>query len=246
MTTSTFPTSRPAADRTRQRRPALLGAVGAVLLALGGIAAAAAIGLIAIFGTSGTLDSGRHRLASTGTALVTDVSHLQNTRGVGTLTGWPTLHVTAEAGTTRGVFVGIGPAEAVDRYLSGAATDQITDLRLHPFAVTTTPHPGAAVVAPPTAAGFWVASSSSTSDAGSEADLTWQVRDGDFRLVVMNADGGSNVSAVARAQVSLPDAFPISLLVLAGSVLVIAVGSVLLVLAIRRSRVTARRGGAAA
>jgi hypothetical protein len=242
MTTSTFRTARPAADRSRQRGPVLLGAVGAVLLVLGGIAAAAAIGLIAVFGTNGTLDSGRHRIAGTGTALVTDVSHLQNTRGVGVLTGWPRLHVTAEAPTKAGTFVGIGPAEAVDRYLSGAATDRVTDLRLRPFAITTAPHPGAPVASPPVAQRFWVASASSSSAADPVADLTWQVRDGDFRMVVMNADGASNVSSVARVQVTLPNAFPISLLVLVGSVLVFAVGSVLLVLAIRRSRVTARRG----
>jgi hypothetical protein len=243
MTTHGATTAQPPPHATgapprRRRRggPVLLGAIGAVVVALGGIAAAAAVGLLAVFGSAGALDSGEHPVSGTGAALVSDVSHIQNTRGVGPVTGWPSLRVTAHPAAVGDVFVGIAPADAVDRYLAGVATDRVTDLTLRPFRLTVAPRAGAAIAAKPADQGFWVATATSDAASGTPAELTWQVRDGDYRLVVMNADGASQVSARARVALHLPHAFAGSLALLGGALGVIVIGSGLVVVAAIGSR----------
>ncbi len=87
------------------------------------------------------------------------------------------------------VFVGIGPAEDVGAYLSGAARDEVRDVdgrRLRYREV-----PGGLEVTPPTDLGFWVASASGS---GTQ-ELTWEVASGDWVAVLMNADGSPGILA---------------------------------------------------
>jgi hypothetical protein len=62
------------------------------------------------------------------------------------------------------------------------------------------------------------------------------VQDGDYRLVVMSADGGAGLTSVAEVQLELPNAFPLSLSVLVGSGVVAALGAGLVTVAITRRR----------
>jgi hypothetical protein len=216
-------TTLPAVGRARHVLAEVVA--GLVLVVIGGLAAAGAIGLLAAFGTSSRVDSGAQQLSSSSRALVSDVTTVQNTRGVSTLTGRPVLQLTAAAGPgSPAVFIGIGPASAVDRYLRGAAVDEVTDLTVEPFDLTVQRHAGAAAPASPAAQTFWVASGSSPTTA----DLTWQVQDGDYRLVVMNADGSAGVRPLSQLRLTLPHAFPISLAVLTGAALAVLAGGALL------------------
>ncbi len=226
-----------ATSRKRQtRRGTAAIALGTILIVVGGLAAAASIALIALFGTAGRLDSGPHQIASSGAAVVSDVSKIQNTRGVGAVTGWPALHLSAGGGNASGIFVGIGRSDDVDRYLAGVAVDQVTDLNLRPFELTVTRKPGSASVLAPSQQHFWVASATS----GSLAELTWRVTDGSYRMVIMNADGSSNLITQAQVQIVLPNAFPLSVAALSVGVLIIGAGIVVLVVGVRRER---RRDG---
>jgi hypothetical protein len=238
MSVTTTPTTPgrpgPVGPPRRSGRRTVLAVIGALMIAVAAFAGAASIGLIAAFGTHGSLDTGYHTVSGSGAALVTDVATLQNTRAVSEVTGDPTLRLHARTDHGAPVFVGIGPADAVDRYLAGTATDQVTDLRLHPFAVTTTHHGGAPTVAAPARQTFWVASAVSTSDAP-DVDLSWRMQDGDYRFVVMNADGSSDVAALTRIQLTLPAAFPISIAILIGSAVIGVAGTVLVVVAVARA-----------
>ena len=221
--------------RTRSTATTVLAVLGGVLIVVGGLAAASAIGLIAVFGRDGAMDSGTHQVATSASAVVTDVAAIQNTKGVGVLTGWPTLQVTAGGGNADGVFIGIGPAADVDRYLAATAYDQVTSLTVDPFelVVQRTPGQPGSTLAAPTEQDFWVASASSLSTA----ELSWPVQDGDYRLVVMNADGTADLIAQARVQLVLPGAFSISMLALVSGVAVGLIGIALLfAAAIRSSR----------
>ncbi len=68
------------------------------------------------------------------------------------------------------------------------------------------------------------------------ADLTWDIRDGDHRLVIMNADGSAFVDADAELALALDHAFPVGLAVLAGGGLMALVGVVLVVRALTAAR----------
>jgi len=105
----------------------------AVLLLLGGGVAAIGGGvLMALFGTDSTLTSGVHRVSTPTSALVTALDDIKDTNGFGTTVDKPTLRVSIPS-ADHPVFVGIGRAADVDRYLAGAAVDKVTDLEVDPF-----------------------------------------------------------------------------------------------------------------
>jgi len=199
---------------------------------LGGIAATASAAVIVAFGSSGTIESGRNEVSTSTAALVADVATMDNVDGIGGVTGWPTLRMWATSTGPAGVFIGIAPADEVSDYLSGTAIDRVTDFSVSPFHLSVTRQSGAGTATPPGNEDLWVASAASHSIA----DLTWPVQDGDYRIVVMNADGTPGLTSVAQVRLELPNAFPISLGVLIGSGALAAAGIALLTLAITRTR----------
>jgi hypothetical protein len=98
------------------------------------------------------------------------------------------------------VFVGIGPADQVDRYLKGAPIDRVDDLEVEPLSLETTERSGNRAPKPPVSQDFWVAKATGPG----EAAIDWKVRDGDYKLVVMNADGSRGVEADAKFGVDVP------------------------------------------
>ena len=99
-----------------------------------------------------------------------------------------TVRIRSESERT--VFVGIGPAADVDRYLEGIEHDVVTDLdsRGNPEFERTA---GSQPSAPPGIETFWVASASGTG----EQTLEWEPEDGDWRVLVMNDDAARGVSS---------------------------------------------------
>ena len=202
MSTTTSPV---ASRRPRERVAAKV--VGTLLIVLGFLTASAAVALIVVFGTAGRLDSGSHQVAGSGSAVITDIAEIQNTNSVGAITGWPVVAASASGGNASGVFIGIGRSEDVERFLAGVASDRVTDIGFRPFELELSHVPGSTRATPPGAEKFWVASSKSATDA----QLTWRITDGEYRMVIMNADGAPGVITAVRVQLVLPNAFPLSL-----------------------------------
>ena len=90
----------------------------------------------------------------------------------------------------RPVFVGIGSAADVDRYLEGVEHDLVEDLdsRGNPEYARRS---GDAASTPPGGETFWVA----TATGSGEQALDWEPEDGDWRAVVMNEDASRGVSS---------------------------------------------------
>jgi len=137
--------------------------------------------------------------------------------------------VSADPTNGKDVFVGVGPAADVDRYLAGASVDEISDFRLRPFRLETTATPGEAVPANPNDQEFWRVSASST--VGAEID--WKVEPGTFRVVMMNVDSSPGVEANVRLGVKVPFTVPAGITSLVLAVVVGGLGVFLLVLGIR-------------
>ena len=97
------------------------------------------------------------------------------------------------------VFVGIARTDDVDGYLRGVDHAVVTDFDSGPFRADYRDHPGRAVPAPPAQQRFWDAS---VHGAGKQT-LTWDVQDGDWSVVVMNADGTPGVHADVSAGAKL-------------------------------------------
>jgi Domain of unknown function (DUF4389) len=89
------------------------------------------------------------------------------------------------------VFLGIGRAREVERYLRGVEHDEITDLEFDPFTVDYRRITGERPRGAPTGEDFWAASAAG---AGVQT-LTWEAESGEWSVVVMNADGSAGVAA---------------------------------------------------
>ena len=116
------------------------------------------------------------------------------------------------------VFVGIGSAAVVDDYLAGVGHEVATrfDSKASDFRL----HAGGAPSAPPTAEGFWAGQSVG---AGRHT-VTWVPASGDWRVVLMNADGSPGVAAVVAVGARVPDLLWIGVGVLAAGGLLLLIG----------------------
>jgi len=122
------------------------------------------------------------------------------------------------------VFVGIGRSSQVSTYLSGVSYAVIPNLAErdgHDLVGTE----GGAPRTPPGQQDFWIASSEGS---GSQS-MRWPLSNGEWTIVVMNADGSGGISVVGDAGAEVPVLGPIAIfLLIAGGVLgLIAIGLIL-------------------
>jgi hypothetical protein len=137
------------------------------------------------------------------------------------------VRIRADAVSGKPVFVGIGPEAAVDRYLGGVAHAEVEDIEIDPFQVHYRPVSGGPPAQPPLSQDFWVASAAGN---GGQT-LTWEVRDGSWSAVVMNADGSRQVAADLDLGAKLSWLLWVAIGVLIGGVLVLIGSTTLTVMA---------------
>jgi hypothetical protein len=165
----------------------LFGLIGMALL-FGGLALIT-VHLVAR-DDDGFYSSDTEQLHSTGYALTTKEINLDFVEDVpDDLLG--TLRVEAESTTPRPLFIGIGPTDAVDRYLGRVARSELTDWK-HGDAVFTDVA-GGAPRTPPGQQPFWVA----RSQGFGERQVNWDPEAGQWTVVGMNAGGTRDVSVAA-------------------------------------------------
>jgi hypothetical protein len=129
--------------------------------------------------------------------------------------------------STRPVFVGIGPAAAVDSYLANVRREVATrfDAAQSDFRLLR----GGAPAAAPATKHFWAAQT-----VGSATQtLSWSPRNGDWRIVVMNANGSAGVHADLAIGARFPHLLWIGIGVLASGALLLLLGGAGLYAAIR-------------
>jgi hypothetical protein len=98
------------------------------------------------------------------------------------------------------VFVGIARTRDVDAYLRGVSHATVTDVDYSPFTADYRNAAGTGRAAAPATQQIWEASSTGS---GTQT-LSWEVEDGDWSVVVMNADGSRGVHADVTAGASMP------------------------------------------
>jgi hypothetical protein len=207
----------------------VLFVLGGVLLVIGVLAGIGGCALMALFGSNDTLNSGVQQVSTPTRALVSPASSIHDTSGVQTVFGSVRLRITATpAGAGQHIFLGIAPAGAVDRYLSGVSHDVATDVSVDPFRLTLARHGGTATPPPPGSQSFWVAQAS-----GNHPTLTWTVTSGSYRVVVMNTDAAAPVAFAVGLDLTIPHLFAIGIGLLIGGIVLIVIAIVLIVLGAR-------------
>jgi hypothetical protein len=110
------------------------------------------------------------------------------------------VRVKAHSGDGKPVFVGIARTDDVDRYLGSTAHAVLTDVDYDPFRPTYRSAGGKQRPLTPAAQDFWAAKAS----GDGTRTLSWDVEDGDWSVVVMNADGSAGVDAAVSAGAEMP------------------------------------------
>ena len=141
------------------------------------------------------------------------------------------VRIRGESSGDKTLFIGIGPQAEVARYLGTVAHANVQDIDFDPFRVTYLSVSGDAPQAPPTEQSFWAASASGV---GTQT-LTWKVREGDWTVVLMNADGSRGVAADVDLGAKLSFLLWVAIGLLVGGVLV-SVGSAALIVLAARTR----------
>jgi hypothetical protein len=226
------PSVAPADDATTGERRAGGGQIA--LVVVGSIIALLATGLLAAGGTGlvfdqtqrdeqGYLMSSSERY-STGTYAL--VSERVDLYGPGWVPNGLLGTVKLSSDSARPVFVGIGPASDVERYLVNVPRVELRDLG----DVTRARRGGSAAPARPQAQSFWVAR---TAGSGTQT-VRWKARDGDWRAVVMAADGSRGVDAELSVGATFPDLDWLSGGLLAVGAVLLLVGGTLIYLGARK------------
>ena len=210
-------------------RRVVLIVLGVLLLVIGALAAIGGGALMALFGSNNTLSSGVQQVSTPTRALVSPAGSIQGASGAQTVFGSVRLRITATPdGAGHNLFLGIGPASAVNRYLSRVSHDVATDVSVTPFRLTLARQGGTATPPPPGSQSFWVAKAS-----GSHPALTWTVTSGSYRVVVMNTDAAAPVAFAGGLDLTIPHSFAIGIGLLIGGIVVIVIAIVLIVLGAR-------------
>jgi hypothetical protein len=139
------------------------------------------------------------------------------------------VRIRGESPDAKMLFIGVGPEAAVAKYLGSVAHASVEDIDFDPFRVTYLPIAGGAPQGPPTEQRFWAASASGV---GTQT-VTWKVREGDWSVVLMNADGSRSVVADIDVGAKLSFLLWVAIGLLLGGVLVLGGSTALIVLAAR-------------
>lgn len=202
---------------------------GALLASASAVLAVGGAVVVCLVGSDSSVTTGRQHISSTTTAMVAELGDIDETDSFTGAPARPELRIAASSDEP--VFIGIARAAAADAYLADADIDIVHDVDVDPFRLDIENRPGAAQPEQPSAQTFWVAKAS-----GTDATLNWKIRDGDYRLVVMNADAGPGVAIDGRFTVDIPWLYGAALAALGTGLLGVAGGLALIVLGIRIRR----------
>ena len=177
------------------RRGVKLG-IGIPLAIIGAMVTLAGLVMLAFVGFDGTFTTPRTSATTDTHAIVISASFVdEDFRSEDLGQGSVTLAV---EGRTGEVFVGVADTADVSAYLDAVAHAEATeiaypagDLELRRVGGTETP-------APPTDEPFW------TTSITGDGELTWTMDEGDWSVVVMNADASARVDVAGTATARIP------------------------------------------
>jgi hypothetical protein len=155
-----------------------------------------------------------------------DADFLANSDDLGKIT------VSAESRDGKPVFVGIARTTDVERYLANVPYTTVNDIDTTPFRADYERHAGNRHPVSPEHAGIWQASSQGTD----KQSIDWEIDDGDYSVVVMNADGSLGVDADVSAGANIPFLDELGWSAIGSGAFALILGIGLIALAVRRPK----------
>jgi hypothetical protein len=140
------------------------------------------------------------------------------------------VRLQVESRDAKPVFVGIARSSKVDDYLAGVSHSTVTDIDTWPFGAEYKDHAGHRRLVPPADSQIWDASQ----QGSGKQTLNWEIRDGDWSVVVMNADGSRGVDANISTGAKVPFLNELGWTAVGSGSFALLAGVALLVAGIRR------------
>src|SRR6266536_969423 len=173
-----------------------------VLIVLWSIVGLLALGLLAGGGlvlwadqtqrdSDGYFTSDAHHFASGTYAITREGAKLTGIPSGVDISDFARIRIRATSSTAKPIFVGIGRKAAVRAYLAGVPHSKLRKFDVDPFVAKYERIDGTATPAPPASRKIWVA----TASGSGTATLTWDVHEGNWSAVLMNADASRGVNA---------------------------------------------------
>jgi hypothetical protein len=140
------------------------------------------------------------------------------------------VRLQVESRDQKPVFVGIARTTDVENYLQGVSHSTLTDVSTSPFEADYDNHAGARRPVAPADSRIWVASE----HGSGKQTLNWEIEDGNYSVVVMNADGSAGVDADISTGADIPFLDDIAWSAVGSGSFVLLIGIALLIVGIRR------------
>jgi hypothetical protein len=202
---------------------------GIPLLIVGVVVTLLGVALMVIIGPDGSFTTPETEVRTDGAALVFDSVTI---RGRLPQEGSLATTIGLQVRSSSDVFVGVGSASDVQRYLSGVPIDLVRELQWSNNALKTVSIPGSRSPKPPGDTSFWL-----ESDEGSGVrKIDWTISTGDWRVVIMNADGSRGLDVTGSASVHLAALGWVAVGALIFGLVLLAAGFVLTVAGTRTPR----------
>ena len=142
------------------------------------------------------------------------------------------VRLQVESRDDKPVFVGIARTSDVENYLQGVSHTTLTDVDTSPFEAQYDDHAGNTRPVAPADSQIWVASE----HGSGKQTLNWEIEDGDYSVVVMNADGSAGVDADVSTGANIPFLDEIAWGAVGSGSFVLLIGIGLLVIGLRGPR----------
>jgi hypothetical protein len=225
----------PTARRSAGRIASIVGGGVAAVLAIGLIAA----GALSLWGDSkkddeGYLSTGKDRFAASTFALASDNLDV-DLDGAGWIVDRDDLgnvRLAVESSAGRPVFVGIARTSDVSDYLRGTSYTSVTDVDYSPFHASYRDHGGDRRPALPADQDIWTVSA----HGSGKQTVAWDLEDGDWSIVVMNADGSRGVDTDISAGAKVPFLATLGWISLGGALVLLITAGTLVYLGLRTPR----------
>jgi hypothetical protein len=214
------------------RRGVKLG-IGIPLAIVGTLLGLSALVLLAYVGFDGTFTTPRTSIATDTHAIVISTSFVDEDLRSGDV---DVGSVTLDVDGRREIFIGVAHAVDVAAYLDGVAHAEATDVSYPGGDVALRRVGGSEEPTPPTDEAFWTASRTG------DGELSWDLDEGDWSIVVMNADGSRRVAASGTVTARIP-LLGTAIVVLLVLCLPLLIGGIAMVVSALRQRPDDRRGG---